>query len=388
MSLNPHEDIMADLQSAVDAQSDTEAPETVEAAPDAPEPVEAAEMDTDEAPRETVLGETTSSVPPRGRKHGPDGRFVPKGEADKTAAVKPTPSAMADAAKKPLEPAAAVKPPVAAAPTDLRPPPSLKPQEKEAFKTWPREVQELLHRREREAAVAIQRSAEPAKLGQAFQQLAQAHAPVLQAMGGGNALQAVDSLLQTARVLHYGSPAQKADALHSILTNYGVDVDLVNARLEGRPGQQQQAQQPFDINAITQQVRQSVFGELRQQQQERHATAANTEVAQFRETAEFFDDVAPRMRALILAESEAGSTLTLKQAYDWACKLTPDVAAVLEQRAKAEQANATQASTQRARAAGSTIRSAAPAPRAEQQLTGTDDILEDVKAAMAAAGRR
>jgi hypothetical protein len=367
---------------------------------DAAEPVEAS---GEEAPAQSERrsGEQVTLEQASGR--DPQGRFAKK--AAPAVTVKPTPSAQAAAqkGKTPLPeapkvpgavPPAEVKP-AAAAPTELRPPASLKAAEREAFKAWPRAAQEAFIRREAEAATKIASQAQPAKFGQALQQVLAPHAPVLQAMGG-DPLRAVDSLLHTARALHHGTAAERADAVASILGAFNVDVDLVNERLQ-RPGSApgNPAAPSMDPRALQQMLRQQGFvtrEELEQAQVQRREQQAQREIDTFAEKAEFWPDVehliAPILRSSKAREARGGSPMTLQQAYDVACRADPDVAAVLEQRSRHQQANAANASTQRAKNAGATIRSGSPGPAPEARPQATDDIRADLEAAMAAVSRR
>jgi hypothetical protein len=74
--------------------------------------------------------------------------------------------------------------------------------------------------------------------------------------------------------------------------------------------------------------------------------------------AEFYEDVKPLMGKLF----QAGVVKNLKEAYNAAVKLNPETASVLQQREAAKQANAATASTQRARAAASSVKSQPAGP--------------------------
>jgi hypothetical protein len=279
----------ADVEAAFDklAGEAGEAPPEVELPPEPVTDAEAAPVAVDDAPPVETKAERAE------RLRTPDGRYAetPKEKADAAAAAAKAQS------RAPVKPA-----PVAQAQQELKPPQSLKPLEREAFKTWPKEAQEAFRRREVEIARGLQEKAEPARFGQQAMQTLQPFAATIQAMGG-NPIQAMETVFRSAHVLQVGTPAQRAEVIASLLSQYGVDVDLVNARLEGRQAPQS-AQQPFDINAITQQVRQSVFGELQQQRQAQAARQADAEVAKFAEAHPYFEDVRPKMALLMKAAAD------------------------------------------------------------------------------------
>jgi hypothetical protein len=352
----------ADVEAAFDklAGEAGEAPPEVELPPEPVTDAEAAPVATDEAPPVETKAERAE------RLRTPDGRYAetPKEKADAAAAAAKAQS------RAPVKPA-----PVAQATQELKPPQSLKPLEREAFKTWPKEAQEAFRRREVEIARGLQEKAEPARFGQQAMQTLQPFAATIQAMGG-NPIQAMETVFRSAHVLQVGTPAQRAEVIASLLSQYGVDVDLVNARLEGRQAPQS-AQQPFDINAITQQVRQSVFGELQQQRQAQAARQADAEVAKFAEAHPYFEDVRPKMALLMKAAAEDGLPLDIDAAYNLACQATPDVAAAL---AKQARANAPIASTQRVRAAAGSLKprpSLSAAGAEKQGRPSTRDSVED-----------
>jgi hypothetical protein len=108
-------------------------------------------------------------------------------------------------------------------------------------------------------------------------------------------------------------------------------------------------------------------------------------VEAFTSTAEFMDDVREDVADMMELASRRGVALTLEDAYNRACKLHPEVSQVLQQREAAKAANALQASTQRARAASSSVRSQ---PTAAAPAATDDSIRGSLLASIAATQRR
>lgn len=370
------DDIADDMKAAAEQLASeaepTEAPPVEEAAP---EPTKVEAQPPDAAPEDEVGGEEKPKPDGRDSK----GRFA-KGEQ------KPGPIVEKKPVLPTVRPSGEKTAPVQAQP-DLRAPQGLNAQEREAWKSWPRELQQMVARRESDYAKGMQRLAEPARLGEQVSQALRPHAHVIQAMGG-NALAAVDNLMQTGRVFYFGTETERARALVGMMQQFGVSVDSLANAIDGggrAPQGGQQAPQSFDPRQLIHQAKQEFAQEWEQRQGNARLQSARSEVDKFADEHEFFFDVQSRMAREMRIAAEEGSPLTYEDAYDLACRVTPSVAAVLEQRAKAEQANAARASTQRARAAGATVRNSPSAPAA--QSDSGDDIMADLRAAAASFSR-
>lgn len=304
------------------------------------------------------LDETAAEARARDEK----GRFAPKEKTSKTAApaqgaasppTQPRAGAATSTVAPPVPGVQATTGPAAAITETLKAPQSWRPDERELWAKVPAEVQRVIDRREREAAEAV-RDSRPAKEfhGQ-FQQMLAPYAGLL-ASQGAQPLQAIGSLLQTSAALHMAPPVQKAQLVAQLIKNFGVPIDALDAALSGQaPTQTPGQQQSVDPTAIAQQVRQQLMTEMQQQRQQAEAQKHQAALAKFAETHEFLDDLREPMSKLL----EAGLANDFEDAYNKAASLDPHVSKVLQQRAEAQRANASQASTQRAKAAASSVRS-------------------------------
>ncbi|RKH09002.1 hypothetical protein D7X74_30430 [Corallococcus sp. CA047B] len=278
------------------------------------------------------------------------------GQGDASSAAPPATPATSEAPKP-----SAIPPPKA--------PQSWRPAAREKWAALPAEVQQDITRREREMAVAYQESAQHRKLAEGFQRVVSPFAGMIQAEGG-DPFKAVGTLLQTAAALRTAPPAHKAQLVANIVKTYGISIEDLDAALAGHappPGQQAQ-QQPVDPEAMASRIRQEVIQGMQQQHRSTMGARAQQETEAFLASgeAEFMDDVRDDVADMMELAAKRGVALTLKDAYNRAVLAHPDVSKVLKQREQAQQANAAQASTQRARDATSSIRTtpaASPAPK-------------------------
>jgi hypothetical protein len=213
-------------------------------------------------------------------------------------------------------------------------------------------VQEVVLKREAHIDRALKESAEQRKVYETFQKVLQPYAPHLQALGVQPA-QAVETMLRTDYALRTSPPPQQARIFAQLMMKtYGITPDRLADAIDelntGRPPPSQTAaQQP-------QQFQDPRFDQLMGTLQQRQQAKLAKQVDDFAEKHEFFEDVRVRMSALMDAATAGNETLSLEDAYEQACYSTPSVRSILMQR-QSQQANA-QASTQRARAASSSVR--------------------------------
>jgi hypothetical protein len=303
-----------------------------------------AEPTTEEAPNT----ETASEKAQRLRDEG--GRFA-KGTKD--AQAKPGVVAPTAPGAKPVAPKAPVV-------SEVRPPNGLSAVEKEAFKGWPKEAQAYAVRREREQAVALQKSAEGARNWEQVSQVIGPYAQGIAAMGG-NVLGTVGNLLRTQHVLQYGTAQQKAQTLAGIINQFG-DLDAINAVLASGPQSQapQQAAPQFGP-ADVQRMMQEQFAAERQRF---HSEKADEKISTFSDAHPYFEDVRGLMGTLMESAHAQGLKMDMERAYNIACQTTPEVAAALAAKTRA---SANVAPPSRLRAAAGSLR-----PRPSLPTNGTD----------------
>lgn len=323
------------------------------------------DVGTDEV---TAPGELPTEAAPTttGGRDEKTGRFA-KPTPSPTAPKAVTPTVVAPAAPPSAEaPPAANEAPKPAA-TTMKAPQSWKPEVREKWAALPPEVQAEVDRREKEMGVALKESGEARKSWQAFREVVGPYEGMIRAEGG-DPIKAVGSLFQTAAALRTAPPAHKARLVANIIQQFNVDVSALDAALSGQapPAPTQGAAPTLDPEALLQQAEQRVFQRLQTQRQQSVAAKAQADTEAFINSgeAEFLDDVRPLMANLLDSAGRSGIPLTLKDAYDRACLLSPDVSKVMEQRKAATAATATQAATQRARTAASSVRSQPAAPPA------------------------
>jgi hypothetical protein len=338
------------LEKAFD-KGELEQPEEVETPAEMPEPVE-----TEAAP---VEQEAVSEQARAERARDESGRFA---KADKPissktpAPIVPKQSANATPAPKPQAPNVTPQPPAPVA-SATKPPQSWKPQAREKWGALPPEVQQEALRRETETARALQESAEARKQWDSFRQVVAPFEGMLRAEGA-EPIAAVGELLRTAAALRTAPPAHKAQLVAQMIQTFGVPVETLAAALDGKAMPQQQAQPQFNPAEIEQRILQRLQGQQQQALLQKNAS----EVETFGQEREFFDEVREMMGDMMEVAAKRGLPLSLEQAYNQALRLHPDTSAVLAQREAGQQANAVQASTQRAKRASSSPRSHPAAP--------------------------
>lgn len=261
-----------------------------------------------------------------------------------------------EAARTP-DPATQTRPEPQRPPADpyVRAPQSWKPGAREAWQSLPADVRAEVYRREGEAARVMQESAQAREVASFADQLAQRYAPALQAEGVDVGTAAAN-LFETASQLRFGSPVVKAQVAARIIQAYGVDVEALAYVLEGSVGRPppQQQQAPYQDPRVDQLF--SRLNSMAQQRAQAKAEHANAEVAQFADGREFFEDVRHDMADLIDLAAKRGIDLPLDQAYERACSMHPEISKVLAARGAARNAGTGRQSTQRARAAASSVR--------------------------------
>lgn len=320
------------------AEAPAEAPEAAAPEPAAPAPeTPPAAPVAAEAPAPVVEVKSPAS-PGRDEK----GRFAPKAPAEPEAKT-PEPAA----GETPKESAA--EPEVPAEPA-LKPPQSWKPAAREKWAALPPEVQQEAVRVDREVQRVMREAAPARKLAEDFIRTVAPFEAMIRAEGS-EPLKAVGNLLQTAAALRTAPPAYRAQLVAQLVRTYQIPIDALDAALVGEAPKGHDAG-PVDAGSVAQQV----MAMLEQQSSSRRAQHGQAEVEQWSDGKEFFDDVREDMADLLEAAAKRGKALTLDDAYKRALQLHPDVSQVLKQREAAEAAKKLNASAQRAKAAGVSVK--------------------------------
>lgn len=327
------ESSVSDLEAAVAPTEDVTAdPEPI---PDLP----AEQPETDLAPEKKSVD----------RDRDPAGKFAPKSKPD--AAMSSGKAAQGKAEVAPSPTSATPAPAVSKA--EVRAPQSWKPELREKWNAVPEEVRQEVVRREREVTVAMQEASEARRQLSSVQQMIAPYEGMIRAEGG-HPIQAIGSLLQTAAALRTAPPAHKAQIVADLIKQYGIDHNMLADSISGAGPRYQQEQQYRDPRVD--QLQQYIQQQEGQRQQARMAEGQRA-VEEFAKSHEFLDDVRQDMAEFIQVAKSRGLTLSLEDAYSRAVELHPGIRDVLRQREEAKARAKANASTQRAKAATSSVRS-------------------------------
>lgn len=216
-----------------------------------------------------------------------------------------------------------------------KPPVNADPAVREQWNDLPQETRDWILKRESEMGNIGRENAENAKRAVAMDQVLAPFANYF-AMDGGNPQQTITGLLQTASILHGGNDDQRAMAAARILTQFNVPIDKLDQILAGDPVAQQPQPQQMTPELVTQISNQT----WQQNQAQQNAARIAQEIQAFAADPahEFYNDVQDGMVAFIETRERMGNPVPsgpagLKEAYDYACQMNPQVNAVLQSRA-------------------------------------------------------
>ena len=310
-------------------QSAASPPEAGRPTQDSPEPIR------DTAPTEKSERTTEEPAPTSGeRQRGPDGKFLKKEgaepEADKAATAQPQgPEATVQDLKPEAQP-----------PTSLKAPESWKPAVRDHWAKLPKEVQEEVNRREQDMNQFVQRTSAQRKIADMFMQTVQPYMGMIQAEGG-NPIQTVNNLLQTAAFLRTGPSAQKAVMVARLVKDFGISVRDLDAALAGEeipPDPDEKIRKIIEERLAPVQ---DILGKVSQADRERAQrleTDMDKEIETFANDPanEFFKDVHQDMADILELASRRGRQMSLKDAYDQAVKFNPEIQETIKRRNQAK----------------------------------------------------
>lgn len=216
-----------------------------------------------------------------------------------------------------------------------KPPESWKPATREHWSKLPKEVREEVTKREREIQAGLQQAAGSRKVANEYFNVVKPFEQLIRAQNSTPA-QAITNLMTTASRLFMGTKSQKAETVAEIIANYDIDIETLDAILSGKmpKGEDDKFGKILDerlkpINELLNTVNKNRESSLQQtdQQLEQELTAFTADAAN-----EFYSDVREDMADIMEMAANRGQTLTIKQAYDRACKINPEVVKVIQQR--------------------------------------------------------
>jgi hypothetical protein len=292
------------------------------------------------------------------------GRFVPKAAAADNAEAGASPAEKPAQAQPGLDGMSAA-PEIAPAPTTAAVPAPIawSASVREHWAALPPAVQQEVHRREVEVQQIVSRSQHARELAQAFQQSIQPHMMTIQAEGV-DPITAVTNLMQVGTRLRFGTPAEKAQTVASIVKSYGVDIMALDGALAGMaPQATPGGVDPSTVQQLVQQQLQPLLMAAQQQRQQAEAQQqqlAAQEVGGFAQAHEFYQDLRHTMADMIEVADRNGQQLSLEEAYQRAAMLHPEVSKVIMARQQGANAQALTTAARRAKTAAVSVKGAAP----------------------------
>lgn len=312
-----------------------------------PAPVEEAVVASEAVIAEAETPQEDGEKAADGRVRGPDGKFIAK-----------APEIVQDATDQPSE--AVADPAVKLA---IRAPASWSPAAKATFDKLPPEVQQAVAKREQEIDHGLRRKSEEVKRYEPLEQLI-APRRALWAAQGMDEASAIKTLLAAQDLLER-DPKQ---GLEFLARSYGVNLNT--AQPQGQPYQAQPARDSHpEIAALKQQLQ-----VLQSQVQTAQTAPIVSQIDAFQNDPAnlYFENVRDDMAVLL----HNGKAADLKEAYDMACWMRPDIRPFL-QNAQAPAAPVQDKAAQARRAAVSVTGS--PGQTAIRKSNGS--IEDDIRAA-------
>lgn len=248
-------------------------------------------------------------------------------------------------------------------------PVSWKPAQRELWAQIPKEAREEIRRRETEIARALNETGVMRKFATDFANVVAPYQHLIQAQHS-TPLQAVQNFMQTAAGLMQGNPQQKAEIVAHIMSNYGVDVKILDGVLT-KTYNPENAQYNAQQNGAPPPWATPIFEWMNRAQQQQQQYEAQQRQQADREIEEmasepFFDDLRDDVADLMEIAAKRGRVLSLRDAYKKAVELDPEISKLVKktQSSQSTQNSVSQAAATlaRARKAAKTI---AGAPRGE-----------------------
>ncbi len=274
-----------------------------------------------------------------------------------------------------------------------RAPASWRPDVREHWGQLPEPVRSEIQRREVEVQRTLQESAEARKAYDAVMRTVAPYEAFIRAEGS-NPIQAIDNLMATAAKLRTGTAPELATMVAGIVNQFGIGrfgngfIQALDAALAGQSPvvDPQQAAMEQVLNQRLAPVQQMLtqFQQAQQIQQERVAQAAQSEVEQFLDRAEFGNDVREDMADIMETAARRGQNISLSDAYKKACLMNDRVLSVLRARKQAKSAQTQTQAAQRARSAAVSVSGSAPVGALQQPST---DVRSAIEAAIMQSAR-
>jgi hypothetical protein len=274
----------------------------------------------------------TTDTPHNGRPRDALGRFTGKTEASTETPTDDTTLSRTEEALEDKPEQEVEEPPVKPSHA-LRAPQSWGASAKAKFAELPPEIQQEVHKRERDISIGLQKNAELANFGRSLAEVISPYQAML-AAEGASPITVVNDMMRTAYLLRTAPPQQKAQLFRQVAQQFGVDLNSLTA------------EEPYvDPQIAALQTRQQQLEQYLQQQQ--YYAQQQSQQAQAQETDRLtseidtfatdpanthFEEVRADMAALL----KAGRAQGLADAYEMAIWARPDIRSSLLQQQQAE----------------------------------------------------
>lgn len=253
---------------------------------------------------------------------------------------------------------------------NLKAPVSWKPATREHWAKLPKEVKQEVLRREGDIQKGLQQASQHRKVAEEYYGIVRPYENMIRA-AGATPSQAINSMFTTAMTLTMGTPKQKAEMVRDIIENYSVDIETLDQTLAGM--EVRDTGDPALLSAIDERLAPvtSFMNQMQGIQQNQDAQLrhnVDTELSQFSQANEFYEDVRETMADLMEIASKHNRTLTLQDAYNQACQLNPEVKKVLAHReARGRAARPDKEEITRKRLAASSVANQGPTGAADAE---------------------
>ena len=239
-------------------------------------------------------------------------------------------------------------------------PGSWKPEARESWKDIPKSARAEIHRRERELHDVMQRSSEYKDVAERFTATVTPFTHLMQAEGATDPFAAIEGLCRTTSALRFGTPREKAQRVAGLISHYGVDLEeldgLLAATISGDEPEQNKLDQLLQerlapVNEFMGRMQSNMDA-----YQDRTQQSYQDEITAFQNNPknEFFNDVRNDVADLLELAAGRGQQLSLQEAYDKACLMSPEVSKVMSTRKQITTEGA-KANLRKKRAASSSV---------------------------------
>lgn len=324
--------------------------------------------------------------------HAPDTSTAGAGDSG-TAAPQRVPAVGDDSVRRGATGAAASpqRPPEA---QGLQVPASWKPNMREYWKTLSPDVQQEVHRREREADERMRENATMRYHIGRFNEIVGPYRHLIEAEGG-EPLAAFHDYLRAATLLRTAAPGDRAAFVAALVQRYNVPLDALDAHLASairmaQNGQLQHyypSQQSIQPPPQPQQFRDPRLDAMLAHMEQQNTASVRNEVHAFANDGqhEFFNDVRLTMADAMDAAAKRGYEMNLEEAYRVACQIEPEVRKVIEGRGMRMSASQAARTLAAARHASASISAGTAAPAARMHASngaGPVSVRDSVLAAI------